>query len=166
MVDLASPPERTLIAQITSVSVTRGIEEGRWLLQRLEFPEMYVRVIATDPETGTNAEADFHLTCDDFPALGPFVERWDFACGTRPPPPTVGQASPAYIDALKDWNEQPQQHGGVYRAWQRIASRHNGWGAKRPDEAWHRERHIAFILERLHDLVAEQAVWLAVRKAA
>lgn len=166
MADETSPPARTLIAQINSVSVQRGIEEGRWLIQALEFPDLYVRVIATDPETRTQAQADFHWLCDDFPALGPFVERWDFAAGNRPAPPAGGQASPGYVDALKDWHEQPTQHGGVYRAWQRYASRHNGWAAKRPDEAWHPGRHIAFILERLHDLVAEQAVWLAVRKAA
>lgn len=166
MADTTSPAARTLIAQIDSVFVQRGVEEGRWKIQLLDFPDLYVRVVATDHETGTQAQADFHLHCDGFPSPGPFVERWDFDSGARPPAPTGGQASPAYTDALKDWNEQPSQHGGIYRGWQRIAARHNGWAEKRPDEAWHSGRHIAFILERLHELVAEQAVWLAVRKAA
>lgn len=164
--DPTSPSARTLIAHINSVFVQRGIEEGRWQVQRVEYPDVYVRIIATDSESGTQAQAEFHLRCDDFPAQGPFVERWDFEACTRPAAPIGGQASAAYVDALKDWSEQQDQHGGIYRGWQRIAARHNDWAAKRPDEAWHSGRHLAFILEKLHDIVAEQAVWLAIRKAA
>lgn len=166
MDDLVTPAARTLISQMESVSFQRGLEEGRWIVQRFEFPNLFVRVIAMDPETGARAQTDFHLLCDDFPMPGPFVERWDFGSNCRPAPPSVGAASPAFCDALKEWSEHAGQHGGIYRAWQRIAAAHNGWAQLRPDEAWHAKRHISFIMERLYDLVSEQAVWIGVRKAA
>jgi hypothetical protein len=71
------------------------------------------------------------------------------------------------VDALKQWNETPEiPYGGVYRPWQRYAMAHNGWAAKRPDEAWRRDRHLTFIMEKLYALVSEQAAWDAARAAA
>jgi hypothetical protein len=58
---------------------------------------------------------------------------------------------------MKEWS------GGIYRAWNRKAATHNDWGMKRPDEAWHPKRDIVFIMEQLHALLTEQAVWLAAR---
>jgi hypothetical protein len=92
------------------------------------------------------------------PDPGPLVERWAYASnasmGACPPPPAEG--SPGFIDAMK-WTN------GMYRAWSRAAACHNDWAAKRPDEAWHRGRSVVFIMEALHALVTEQAVWLAAR---
>lgn len=128
--DPTSPAARTLISHINSVSVQRGIEEGRWQVQRVDYPDVYVRIVATDPETGTQAQAEFHLRCDDFPAQGPFVERWDFEACTRPSAPVSGQASAAYVDALKDWGEQQDQHGGIYRGW--VKSSRSSMTSSRP----------------------------------
>jgi uncharacterized protein (DUF2235 family) len=69
--------------------------------------------------------------------------------------------------ALAMWRDGVQnQYGGIYRAWQRYGALHNGWAAKRPDEAWRRDRHITFIMEHLYALVSEHASWLARSRAA
>ena len=165
MAEAPSPAERTLTAQLDSAPFQRGVEEERWILQRFSFPDMFVRIRAVDRETEVSTECEFHLLCDGFPLPGPYVERWDFAANCRPAPPAAG-VSPAFADALKGWGDGNLQNGGIYRPWQRGAADHNGWAQKRPDLAWHARRHISFIMENLYDLVAEQAVWLAVRKAA
>lgn len=154
------PPDRVALeADMHLPSFVAGAEEGRWSVLKNVFPDIYVRIVGRNPETDTKETWDFHLRCDNYPEVGPFVERWDHGQGNRPPPPNKG--SPAFGDALKDW-EEGGVHGGIYRAWQRGAAGHNGWASKRPDEAWHRERKISFIMEHLYALVAEQAYCVAV----
>jgi len=161
--EFKSPAQRTLEAQLDSVRMVVGIEAGRWAVLKVCWPDLYIRVTGRDLETGRTFSHDFHLECQGYPDPGPFVERWAFVedkeCGSRPPAPTVG--SPGFIDALKDWNPTPSMHGGIYRAWQRHAASHGNWAEKRPEQAWHRNRDIVFILEHLYALVSEQAVWLA-----
>ncbi|QIG97613.1 DUF7665 family protein [Bradyrhizobium sp. 6(2017)] len=154
-----SASQRSLEDQLGSVPFQAGAEEGRWKVLRYDYPTLEVEVTATDPFGGGTASYQFQLACDNFPALGPFVQRWDHAAGCRPAPPSKG--APGFVEALKDWGHVSGQHGGIYRAWQRHAAAHNGWTAKRPDEAWRHDRHITFIMENLYALVAEQAAWLA-----
>jgi hypothetical protein len=161
-----SPAARTLVTQLESGRFLSGVDEGRWKVLRLSFPDLYVRVTATDTESQVRVVQDFHLLCDGYPSPGPFVERWDFDKGVQPPQPSSGHASPAFVDALKDWGGGPSGHGGIYRGWQRYAATHNDWAAKRPDHAWNSGRDIAFLLERMYEVVAEQAAWLARRQSA
>ena len=156
------PDRQTLEAHLRAVRFLVGAEEGRWEVLESAFPHLYVRVRGTDRETGASAKHDFHLVCDGYPQPGPFVERWDYDLRCRPAPPVAGSCSPGFCDALKDWDHD-NRHGGIYRAWQRYAAVHNDWANKRPDEAWHQKREIAFIMGRLHDLVVEQAVWMGFR---
>jgi hypothetical protein len=158
-----SPAQRTVAAQLQSGRFLCGVDEGRWKVLKHDFPHLYVRVVATDPEGGLKVTQDFHLTCDSYPTPGPYVEGWDFDKGCRPPPPGGSSASPAFADALKDWGG-PNGHGGIYRAWQRDAATHNDWANKRPDQAWNATRDLAFLMERMHELVADQAAWLARRQ--
>lgn len=165
---VAAISRQTLETQLDSVRFIDGIERGRWTLLRDSFPDLYVRVTVNAP--GKTFSQDFHLECAGYPDPGPFVERWAFAdtpsAGQRPPPLQGSDGSPGFIDALKDWHESNQSvHGGVYRAWQRGAAGHNAWTSKRPEEAWHRNRNIVFIMEHLYALVSEQAHWLASRAA-
>jgi hypothetical protein len=157
--EVVSPAKRTLEAQLNTVRFLSGVEEGRWEVLLLVWPHLYVRVTGRDPETGNRFSHDFHLECDGHPDPGPFVERWAYADdashGGRPPAPTTG--APGFIEALKEWG------GGIYRAWNWQAATHNDWARIRPDEAWHRQREIVFIMEHLYALVSEQAVWLATR---
>lgn len=160
--EIVNPAKLTLSAQLDSVRFLAGIEDGRWDVQLLDWPYLFVRVIGLDPSSGYKFAHDFRLECEGFPDPGPLVERWDFkdeaSHGTRPPAPGVG--SPGFIDALKEWQT------GIYRAWSRSAASHNEWATKRPDEAWHRQRTITFIMEHLYELVSEQAVWLAAQTQA
>ena len=157
--EVISPAKRTLEAQLNTVRFLSGVEEGRWEALLLVWPHLYVRVTGRDPETGRIFSHDFHLECDGHPEPGPFVERWAYAAdsshGVRPSPPAAG--APGFVEALKEWGNG----GGIYRAWNRQAATHNDWAKKRPDEAWHRQRDIVFIMENLYALVSEQAVWLA-----
>jgi hypothetical protein len=164
MVSVNSPAAMTLIAQLNTARFQCGVEEGRWSILALNFPHLYVRISASHPEREDAVHAEFHLICDDYPNPGPYVERWSSEANGRAAPPSVG--SPGYIDALKDWDHGSGIHGGIYRAWQRYAALHNDWTNKRPDQAWNSKRDIIFIMERLYDLVAEQADWLASRQAA
>lgn len=156
---VSSPAKGMLEAHLGSVRFLGGIDDGRWEILRMAWPDLYVRVTGRDPETNCTFSQDFHLECEGYPDPGPFVERWAYADeashGIRPPAPTTG--APGFIDALKEWG------GGIYRAWNRQAASHNAWATKRPDEAWHRQRDIVFIMEKLYALVSEQAVWLATR---
>ena len=158
----ASPSQRTLDAQLRSARFLAGAEAGRWGVLDELYPDLYVRVIGRDYDSGHTHPRDFHLICDDYPDKPPFVERWDFASRSRPAPPTEGD--PGFIDALKVWSPGGTvgpDGGGIYRAWQRYAADHNGWAQKRPDEAWHRHREISFVMEHLYALVSQQAAWLA-----
>ncbi|MHB8884703.1 MAG: DUF7665 family protein [Methylovirgula sp.] len=166
--DSASLSRETLEAHLESVRFVEGAERGRWQSLHYAWPHLYVRVTAT--ASGVTFSHDFHIECHGYPDPGPFVERWAFAnnssAGSRPAAPTAASASPGFVDAMKDWHENNSTvHGGIYRVWQRLASKHNGWAAKRPDEAWHRNRTIVFIMEHLVELVSEQAAWLASRPA-
>lgn len=156
--------QRSLEAQLNAVRFQAGVEEGRWKIQRYAFPILEVEVTASDPFSEQAASFGFQLVCDNFPAIGPFVQHWDHAAQRRPEPPT--KSSPGVVDALKTWGDGPHAYGGIYRAWQRHAALHNNWSAKRPDEAWKRDRDITFIMEHLYALVAEHAAWLARSHAA
>lgn len=164
MAGVERPDERTLTAELSSVRFLCGVEEGRWAVLRFEFPHLYVRVVARHAHAPVGLAQDFHLVGDGFPDPGPFVEAWSFEQGVRPPPPSEG--SPGFTDALKHWEVSTGAHGGIYRAWQRHAAAHNAWASLRPEQAWHSRRDIAFIMERLYELVSEQVDWLAARQAA
>lgn len=162
--EMVSASQRSLEAQLNSVRFLAGVEEGRWKIRHYAFPILEVAVTARDSFSDMTASFEFQLLCDNFPALGPFVQHWDHATQRRPEPPT--KSSPGVVDALKTWGDRPNEYGGIYRAWQRYAALHNNWVGKRPDEAWRRDRHITFIMEHLYALVAEHAVWLARSSAA
>lgn len=160
---ILAPDEQIFEAQLHSARFVAGIEEGRWIALATKFPDLYVQVTAIEAEADVKVSQDFHLICDGLPMPGPQVERWNFERESRPAPPSTG--SPGWVDALKDWGPGGNVHGGIYRAWSRVAAAHNEWAQKRPDQAWSVNRELAFIMERLHDLVAEQALWVAAHKA-
>jgi hypothetical protein len=162
--DDKSAAQRSLEAQLNSVRFQAGVEEYRWKVVRYAFPALEVDVTGRDVISGQTSTFGFQLLCDNFPALGPFVQHWDHTKQCRPAP--ITESSPGVVDALKTWNDAPQPYGGIYRAWQRYGALHNGWAAKRPDHAWHRGRHIVFILEHLYELVSEHAAWLGRARAA
>jgi hypothetical protein len=161
-----SAAQRSLEAHLNSVRFQAGIEEGRWKIVRYAFPALEVDVTAIDFDSGQSATLGFQLLCDNFPALGPFVQHWDHVKQFRPEPPT--HSSPGVVDALKTWNHRDggKVYGGIYRAWQRYAASHNNWAMKRPDEAWRSDRHLTFVMEHLYALVSEHASWLARVRAA
>ncbi len=156
------PDERTLTAELDGVRFLCGVTEGRWSVLEYRFPDLFVRVTAH--QGAITYQEDFHLVCDGYPDPGPFVEAWSMPTGARASSPEP--CSPGYRDALKYWPISGDQHGGIYRAWQRHAATHNEWAAKRPDHAWNRRRDITFIMEKLYELVAEQVDWLAAKQAA
>src|ERR1700726_2419250 len=102
--ETASAAQRSLEAHLKSVRFQAGVEEGRWKIVRYEFPVLEVDVTAADPNSGQSATFGFQLICDNFPALGPFVQHWDHATRGRPSPPTNG--SPGVVDALKTWDRE------------------------------------------------------------
>jgi len=161
---LGSASQQTLDAQLRSVRFQAGVEQGRWKIVRYTFPVLEVDVTGIDALSGQMAAFGFQLLCDNYPALGPFAQHWDHVNAKRPEP--LSNSSPSVVDALKTWGDQPNTYGGIYRAWQRYAALHNGWGTKRPDHAWRRDRHITFIMERLYELVSEHAAWLVRARAA
>jgi hypothetical protein len=152
------PDRKTYESHLCAFRFMVGIDQGRWVVLKSEFPNLYIRVIGKDDDSGITFTQDFHLVCDGYPYPGPFVERWDFDANCRPSP--VAHGSPGFVDALKDWSESGGIHGGIYRGWQRIASTHNGWAQKYPDQAWNKDRDLTFIMEKLYELVVEQATWL------
>lgn len=155
---ILSAAQQTLEKQLQSVPFLAGVEQGRWQIVQYQFPYLDVSVAGFDPSSDFHTTMGFQLKCDNFPAWGPFVQSWDHTSGSRPT--SISQSSPNVVDAFKEWSEQGNVYGGIYRVWQRGAASHNNWAALRPDEAWHRGRHITFIMERLYELVSEHAAWL------
>lgn len=157
--------ELTLAAHLAGVRFQAGVEEGRWRIVRLAFPELVVEVTGHDFTGQTSVTMSFRLLCDGFPVRAPFVERWSSA--GRPPAPQADAGPPGVVDAFKEWTADGLGiYGGIYRAWQRYAAVHNAWASMRPDEAWRRDRDLSFIMEKLYGLVSEQAAWLADRPAS
>ena len=159
-----APDLVTLDANLGRLRFLAGQESGKWELLHRDGTILVVRVIGMHYDTGIKAPFEFRLECDGFPEVAPYVYCWDHASGKRPVP--LSSSSPGVVDAFKDWHLPGNKHGGIYRAWQRYAAEHNDWRAKRPDEAWHRDRDITFILEHLHALASEHAAWLADQQAA
>jgi hypothetical protein len=159
-----SAAQRSLEAQINSVRFQAGIEEGRWKIVHYAFSVLEVDVTGRDSVGTQSATFGFQLLCDNFPALGPFVQHWDHVKRCRPTP--ITESAPGVVDALKTWKDEPQEYGGIYRAWQRYGALHNNWAAIRPEQAWHRGRHICFVMEHLYELVSEHAAWLGRARAA
>jgi hypothetical protein len=159
-----SASQQSLEAQLRSVRFQAGVEQRRWKVVRYYFPMLEVDVTGFDAPSGQTATFGFQLLCDNYPALGPFVQHWDHTSAKRPDP--LSNSSPGVVDALKTWGDQPGKYGGIYRAWQRYAALHNGWAAKRPDHVWRRDRHITFVMEHLYELVSEHAAWLGRARAA
>lgn len=157
-----TPDRKSYESHLQAVRFLVGVEQGRWEVLNSDFPDLYVRVKGKDEESGISFSQDFHIECEGYPAPGPFVERWDYKENCRPPAISVG--SPGFIDALKDWSEVSGIHGGIYRGWQRTASIHGDWANKYPDQAWNKERDLTFIMEKLYELVVEQAIWLGYNK--
>ena len=164
--EIVSAPQHALEAQLNSVRFQAGVEEGRWEILRYVFPVLEVQVTARHPYADKTASLEFQLLCDNYPALGPFVQHWNHATQQRPAPLT--DSSPGVVDALKTWTRDGtrNEYGGIYRAWQRYGALHSNWAQKRPDEAWRRDRHINFIMEHLYALTSEHAAWLARTNAA
>ena len=162
-----TPARKTLGGQMNSVRFLAGVDEGRWEGLGVAWPYLYVCIRAViGPDAAFSH--DFRLECTGFPDPGPYVERWVYADnsqhGDRAAAPNSG--APGFIEALKEWGGGAgSAEGGIYRAWNRGAAQHNDWWRKRPDEAWHRNREITFIMEQLYALVSEQALWLAARAA-
>src|SRR4051812_25393023 len=96
--ETASAAQRSLEGHLNSVRFPAGIEEGRWKILRYAFPVLEVQVTARDFYSGQTASFEFQFLCDNFPALGPFVQHWDHAAKQRPSPPT--DSSPGVVDAL------------------------------------------------------------------
>jgi hypothetical protein len=162
--DLAGD-RRSLETQLEKVSFLIGVEEGRWKVCAYEFPHLVVEARA-QTASGTKCAMHFRLECSGYPAIGPFVERWDIKTASRPAAPDVNAAPPSLVDAFKEWHEAGTIYGGIYRPWQRGAAPHNNWARQRPDLAWHPARPLTFIMEQLCGLVLEQAFWLDYRAAA
>jgi hypothetical protein len=159
MADLA-PDQATLEAHLESGRFLKGVQGGRWSILKYQFPELYVRVTGRHYGSGKTYTHDFRLECRGFPTTPPFVERWTYDVAAPPGQRSLAPTgSPGFTDAMKDWGD-----GGIYRAWQRTAAIHNDWSQKRPDDAWHPDRHLEFIMEALYALMAEQAFWLAAQE--
>ncbi|MGG7579592.1 DUF7665 family protein [Rhizobium sp. Nf11,1] len=160
-----TPAMTTLLAQLDGVRLLAGVDEGRWEVLELNWPYLYVRIRFVSGLDAPSLVCDFRLECSGYPDPGPFIEAWNYAedpqRGQRCPAPSLG--APGFLDALKNWGSGME--GGIYRAWNRGAAKHNDWSRKRPDEAWNRTRDIMFIMEHLYALVSEQALWLAARSA-
>ena len=141
----------------------RGRRAGRSCVTPSQSLE--VEVTGRDPSAAEPRASNSSCSATIFRRLGPFVQHWDHAAAERPPPPDEELAGRGRrAEDLE--RRQPNEYGGIYRAWQRYAAVHNNWAAKRPDEAWRRDRHITFIMEKLYALVSEHAAWMARSSAA
>ena len=161
MAETHGPDQILLERDLDAPRIIAGSRMGKWQIVRYDFPALIVKITAA-AILRPDVTFTFRCLCDNYPGLGPYVEVWDDQ--TRRRPNILPVISPGVIDAFKDWGAFPS--GGIYRAWQRGAATHNNWALLRADEAWHRNRSIVFVLEKLHELVVEEATCMALSQAA
>ena len=148
---IRDPCESRVMEDIESADFQSGLKEGRWRIERFEFPFLYFAISATEPD-GSDSEYGFRGEISGFSAQAPEVRIWDLEADTPLPQRQRPKGGKRLEDAFKDWGSHT-----VYRPWDRQTGPHNNNARDHPQLAWHSERRLTFIFEDLYGILNSNA---------
>lgn len=140
------PDNIALRAELASARFLSGEDKNNWRLRDLQWPYLYVDVIARDGRGFT-----LHLNCEGYPANPPTGTFWDPVSDMRLPFdkwPTGGERIQlAFKHGWKDGN-------ALYIPCDRESIvGHEGWISQYPQMIWRPEKGIVMYLNVVHDLL-------------
>src|SRR4051812_12937026 len=141
-----APDERSLRADLASARFLAGEDRGRWIYRDLQWPHLFVDVVAPDGRRFT-----LRLHCAGFPATAPTGSFWDMTANSLLPFaqwPTGGERiSLAFKPGWKNGT-------ALYIPCDRESiAGHDQWPAQYPQLIWNPAKGIAHYLGVVHDLL-------------
>jgi len=141
-----APDEQSLRADLVSARFLSGQDRHRWQFQQLQWPYLFVDIIARDRRAFT-----LRLNCSGFPALPPTGTFWNLATNQRLPFETWPQGGQRIQMAFKSgWKNGDALYIPCDR--ESIAG-HEGWVAQYPQLIWNPAKGISHYLEVVHELL-------------
>lgn len=141
-----APDEQSLRADLVSARFLAGEDRSRWQFKKLEWPHLYVGVIARD-----GREYILRLNCNGFPTTPPTGTFWDFALDNRLPFdkwPSGGER--LRLAFRPEW----KNGDALYIPCDRESFvGHDGWASQYPQLVWKPAKGISHYLEVVHDLL-------------
>lgn len=147
--EVHSPDERAVREHLRSPRFQHGLDDGRWRLISLDWPQALVAVSAAIREGAPN-EFVLRFELTGYPQAGPTAGLWDSSSasylgnGGRP------KGDRASMVFRGDWE------GGraLYAPWDRLAlNSHPDWAQRHPSHAWNNQRDLAFYLANVFEVL-------------
>jgi len=142
IVDSVSPGERSMRAHIVGARFQSGVDDKRWRLISLEWPNALIAVSAATREKGP-AEYVLRFDLSGYPLPGITAGVWDLSANAllaeefRPKGDRAGRVFRA------DW----ESGRALYAPWDYVAlSSHGQWPGQYPLHAWNGNRDLTFYL--------------------
>lgn len=141
-----APDEHALRADLKSARFLSGEDRNRWQLKSLEWPYLYVNIVARD-----GREFTLRLNCSGFPSLPPTGTFWDLSTSSQLAfdkwPCGGGRIQLAFKPEWKSGN-------ALYIPCDRESIvGHEGWMTQYPQLIWKPAKGISHYLEVVHELL-------------
>lgn len=141
-----APDEQSLRADLASARFLSGEDKNRWELARLQWPLLFVSVVASD-----GRRFGLRLNCTGFPSNPPTGTFWDFGANTRLPFDKWPRGGERISLAFKpDWKNGDALYIPCDR--ESIAG-HEGWVAQYPQLIWNPAKGISHYLEVVYGIL-------------
>jgi len=141
-----APDEQSLRADLSSARFLSGEDRNRWQFKHLQWPILYVNVVARD-----GREYTLRLNCSGFPTSPPTGTFWDFTTNGRLPFDRWPRGGDRIQLAFKpDW----KNGDALYIPCDRESiTGHDHWVAQYPQLIWKPAKGITHYLEVVHELL-------------
>jgi hypothetical protein len=141
-----APDEQSLRADLVSARFLSGEDRGRWQFKELQWPHLYVDVLARDGRAFT-----LRLNCSGFPSTAPTGTFWDLATSNRLAFDKWPSGGERIQLALKTgWKNGDALYIPCDR--ESIAG-HDAWFSQYPQLIWNPKKGIIHYLEVVHELL-------------
>lgn len=141
-----APDEQSLRADLASARFLSGEDRSRWQFKRLEWPFVYIKVIARD-----RREYTLRLDCVGFPTTPPTGTFWDLATNSK----LTFDKWPKGGERLQLAFRPGWKNGdALYIPCDRESIvGHDCWFAQYPQLIWKPAKGISHYLEVVHELL-------------
>jgi hypothetical protein len=141
-----APDELSLRADLASARFLAGEDRNRWVFKQLNWPLLFVDVVARDSRTFTLC-----LNCSGYPSVPPTGTFWDLPTNSRLSfnrwPQGGERIQLAFKSTWKDGN-------ALYIPCDRESILgHDGWVSQYPQLIWNQATGISHYLMVVHDLL-------------
>ena len=145
-----TPDERALRADLDAGAFQLGAIAGRWRLESIKWPEVFI-VVQAEPRTGAPNEYGFRFDCTNYPQEAPTARPWDIESNAPlafPRWPAGTSRIPAIFKP--DWKEGTCLYLPCDRT---SAAGHDNWRTDYASLQWSQAKGIALYLNELHSLL-------------